>query len=126
MPLPSFALQEPLNHPIIAFSARLHRGGLEVGERRRMRDRMTDQETNKGEEDRGGQPVVERRGKFTIHYGYNSSMDLLNVLGELEQRGIDANEVAQILGELHHAGDEPLLPSKTASYLADYYRLFGW
>lgn len=67
--------------------------------------------------------IVEERGKFKLRYGYNSSMDFLNVLGTLEERGTPAEEVLTVMQEMALA---KVPASKLANYFADYYELFGW
>ena len=70
-----------------------------------------------------GNNVVERRGEFILRWGYGSSMDLGNVIATLEQKGIPANEVSDIMVKMADSG-VPI--EKLANYLADYYKLFGW
>ncbi len=67
--------------------------------------------------------IVETTGQFNLRYGYNSSMDLRNILFALESKGIDADAVSQVIAQMSHVG---VPVEKLANYLADYYKLFGW
>lgn len=66
--------------------------------------------------------VVEETGEFKLLYGYNSSMDILNVIGALEQKNISAEEVNKVLHKMMGAS---IPANKLANYLACYYKLFG-
>lgn len=67
--------------------------------------------------------VVENCGKFKLRYGYNSSMDIGNVFGTLEQMGIPGKEVGELMVEMVKEG---VPKEKMVNYLADHYRLFGY
>ena len=70
-----------------------------------------------------GNLIVEQSGEFVIRYGYNSSMDLTEVIAVLEHMGIPAENVTSVMSRMAKAG-VPL--SKLVNYLASYYRIFGW
>ena len=67
--------------------------------------------------------VVEKKGRFKLRYGYDSSMSFSNILGVLESKDICPEEVAQIMLEMNSSG---VAARQLANYLADYYKLFGW
>lgn len=68
--------------------------------------------------------IVEQHGDFVLQYGYDSSMDLLNVIGRIETTiKTEPKQVGKTIEQMRLSG---VPKERLANFLANYYHLFGW